>query len=88
MLGPGGPCLSDGAAISSYSATGSHCLLSQDSSSLPEHTASAESSLYDLTLGPKGLLAFARSSCQIASTQRPQSWPHLDSQILWLFTYL
>ena len=35
---------------------------------MPESTASAESSLYGLPLGPKGLLAFIRSSFQIAST--------------------
>lgn len=72
----------------SYSATGSHSLLSQDSSPLLELIASAESSLYDLTLGPKGLLALAKSSCQLASAQRPQFWPNRDSQILSLFTCL
>lgn len=41
-----------------------------------------------LTLGLKGLWALERSSCQIASTQRPPFWPPLDSQILSSFTYL
>lgn len=64
MQGPELPC-------SPILTRGSHSLLRQDSALLPEPTASAESSLCDWTLGPKGLLAPARSSLQIASTLRP-----------------
>lgn len=52
----------------------SRSLLRQELSSPPEPTASAKSSLCDLTRGPKGLLACVWSSRLTASTQRPLIW--------------